>query len=348
MIEDKVTGRQRPRGRLWWWVAAMGLPVLVVAVASSSGPEPEARSAGDARPRSEADGTPMARAVDRLSRNDLQAAEALFAEALAGLREADGQRWVRAAFGYATCLHQRQPITPERIAEADTLYARIVETDRASLFAARALLCRGRIAELRDYPGDRRAPDSARPYFLRVIERWPEHEYAVEAALRYAGTFVEQGYHARGMDATDWEARTAAVREGVDFLEGFLADREPSRIVRGAWEFLGDVYWWYFQDPEPSLRAYLRATGDQRMLEGDDPIPQKLNLDRVNPGFLYWRIAELARMSGQREVAREYYSRLVTEVPSYGQGTMAQIRMREMGFAEDEIPRFETFGKEAR
>lgn len=288
---------------------------------------------------------PLERPTRLLSQNRLEQAEPLFRAALETLPQGS-EDWVRAAFGLANILHQYVPASRDRIEEAKSIYERLVEISPGSDIGIRSRLLIGCVYEWRDYAGDTRDFESARPYYLEVVELAPQDPVGVEAALRYASTYIKAAYDPPpGPLRDDWEAREALALQGVRFLEAELVKREPSPFTRGAWEFIGEVYGIFLQDWQPALEACLRATGDYGMLKGEPPVKQKLNLDRINPGYMYWRIGQLALRTGHEEIAKEYFTRIIIETPVY-KSSHARRHLRQLGVPEDQIPEIETFVRE--
>lgn len=280
---------------------------------------------------------PLLHAITLLSQNRLEKAEAAF-KALMEDAEPGSQRWLQSAFGYANCLHQLMPASADRINRARELYEQIHATAPDSPIGIRCLLLIGNIHDWSDYVGDEEDNEKARPYYLQVVEKAPQVTVGLEAAMRYAVTWIELGYNPPPEVAPDdWETRRDYGRKGVEFLEAELMKREPGPAYYAAWEMLTVVYRQLFIDFQMALETALRATGDYGMLHGEPPVEPKRNLDRINPGYMYWRIGLLARKLGYREIAYEYYTQIIEEVHTY-KGAHARRILREMGFPEESIP----------
>ena len=88
------------------------------------------------------------------------------------------------------------------------------------------------------------------------------------------------------------------------------------------WLYMGDVYFDPLEDYGRCVEAYLKA--DERNC-----------LEPGQEGFFYWRIAYLAHTKLNRpDLAIPYYTKLITEVPSYGRGYQAQMALTELGVKE--------------
>ncbi len=285
---------------------------------------------------------PLALAIAELAHDKLDQAEPLFREVMEESTPGS-ELWLRAAYGYGICLHQSTPATPERIARARETYEAIIAAAPDTLYGLRARFQIGNILEWRDFAGDERDYEEARAFYLEVAEQAPDEPVGFEAVLRYACTFVIPAYDPPpGIDPYDWEARRALADPGVAFLLEHLERRPRDAFYRAGWEFLSLAYAHLYGDFEKALEAALKSTGDYGMLHGEPPVEEKKNLDRINPGYMYWRIAYLARQLGHREIAYEYYTQIIREVPTY-KGAHAQRILEEMGFPPEAIPAIEQF-----
>jgi len=240
-----------------------------------------------------------------LSSRNFEAARELFGSVIKETGPGT-EPWAHAVFGVAVSAHQRSPSTRKGVEEAERLYRLLLEKAAGSKFAPRAVLSLGRLAELRDYYEDPVDLETARQWYRRVIDDWPELPIAGEATLRLSATFV-QTYD------------PALVRHGVAMLESWLATRENEPLAAGMWQYLGDTYFSPLADHESSLRCYRKAESIGF-------------LDANNVGTLFWRMAVLAeRFVKDRERAVEYYGKVIRSGAASGKGYQAQISLERLG-----------------
>lgn len=250
-----------------------------------------------------------------LSSRNFEAAHKLFTTVI---KEAarGSEQWAHAVFGSAVCAHHRSPTTEKRIEEAERLYNLLLESAADSKFAPRSALSLGRLTELRDYYEDEVNLEAARQWYGRVLNDWPDLPIAGEATLRLAATFV-QTYD------------PAQVRHGVKLLETWLATREDEPLAAGMWQYLGDTYFYPLADHETSLRCYRKAEAIGF-------------LDSNNVGTLFWRMAVLAeRFLEDRELAVEYYGKVIRSGAASGKGYQAQIALERLGAPVPELKLYE-------
>ena len=225
--------------------------------------------------------------------------------------------WQQAILGKAICAQHRTPCGPEAIKEAIRLNDELIQTSPSSPYARRAMLNLGRIAELVDYYRDPVDLEQARKWYRKVAEMKPEPPEAGEAVLRLAGAFI-QTYD------------EPQVREGIRILEEWLQAHPREPLAALMWQYLGDT--WYLP-----LNAYAKAL--DCYLEAD-----RLGImEKGREGLLYWRMAVLAdRWLHNREVAVQYYTKIITQTPTSGMGYEAQLALKRLGAPVPEIAIFQT------
>jgi len=250
-----------------------------------------------------------------LSSRNFEAAKELFGSVIK--ETAPGSEpWAHAVFGAAVCAHHRSPTTQKRVEDAARLYHLLLESVAGSKFAPRAALNLGRLAELRDYYEDPVDLEAARNWYRRVIDRWPDLPIAGEATLRLAATFVQT------YDMPE-------VRHGVDLLETWLTTRDDEPLAAGMWQYLGDIYFYPLADHAASLSCYRKG--------------EALGfLDPNNIGTLFWRMAILAeRFLEDRELAVEYYGKVIRTGAASGKGYQAQQALERLGAPVPELQLFQ-------
>jgi len=236
---------------------------------------------------------------------DFTRAEPLFRQVRQSQPAGSGP-WIQATFALATCLHHHIPPSAKRVALARKLFADLARNYPQHRCAARALMNVARIDELRDYHKDRIDVPSARKIYRQVIQRYRDRPIAGEATLRLAQSYI-----------TTFDE--PQVREGVKLLEAWLKQRPQDPLAGVMWLMLGDAYFYPLQDYRRCVDAYVRA--------------DELNsLEPGREGLFYWRIATVARRKlDDRDLAVTYYTKLITDAPSYGKGYEAQLILKQLG-----------------
>lgn len=258
------------------------------------------------------------------------------------LAEAGSPAWIEATFGLATATHHRLPVTPESVREAVSYFRELLQYDQSSDLAARSLMSIGRAHEVLDYDSDSQDLETAREIYEQVVQGWPETNVAYEASIRIGSIYIQGAYDPRETALrADWTGRLERMHTGIAHLRK-LAETYPDHpLTPGVWEFIGNIY--LLLPPshamkEQALRAYLNATGDRNLLDGAEPVMKKTNMDRIDAGYLYLRIASIAHQLGEREVAFEYYCLLISEASSYNRGPVAALQLTEhLGYTHEEI-----------
>jgi len=251
----------------------------------------------------------------KLSSRNFEAAHEIFDRVIK--ETATGtEPWAHAVFGAAVCAHHWSPTTEKRNREAERLYRLLLEKRTDSRYAPRSALSLGRLAELRDYYEDPVDLDGARHWYQRVIDDWPDLPISGEATLRLAATFV-QTYDAE------------QVRHGAELLETWLETREHEPLAAGMWQYLGDTYFNPLEDHKTSLRCYRKAEAIGF-------------LDSNNVGTLFWRMAILAeRFLEDRDLAVEYYGKVIRSGAASGKGYQAQLALERLGAPVPELRLFQ-------
>jgi tetratricopeptide (TPR) repeat protein len=282
-------------------------------------------------------------AYELLSKSELDGAVPLLERARRLLPEGS-QGWLEATFGLATATQHVLPVTPDSIDRATTLFREILEHEVDSPLAARTYLNLGRIAEVFDFGGDQQDFSVAREHYQTVMTRWGGERIGSEAALRFGSTFIQEGYFPPEEKRNDWNWRVERMLHGVDVLKDWLARYPGTDLAPGIWEYIGHTFLLMPPDENldqwrrQALEAYLHAAGDEGMLQGAPPAPEKSNMDRVDPGYFYFRLALLAHQQGLREIALEYYTRLIAETPEYARGPEAALQLTaNLGFTRAEV-----------
>ena len=126
----------------------------------------------------------------------------------------------------AICAQQITPPTRSNLDEACVLFKQVAEQCQDERIVIRSIINLGRVAELRDYPGDEIDLDKARSYYQQVIDRWPNTDEANEAMLWIAGTYIQV------LDDA------VATEQGIKLLEQWLSQRPSNPFASTMWGLL--------------------------------------------------------------------------------------------------------------
>jgi len=244
--------------------------------------------------------------------------------------------WEKATYGMAVCAQQTMPASKLTIGEAQSLFEELRTKTPKSVFAPRATMNLGRIAELRNYEGFQIDLAKARGYYQQVMDTWPEQDIAGEAALRCGATYVIGSEHGveHKPEATPAEVEALnkdEARKGVKVILDWLALKEKKGqkevLASAMWQYLGDTYFCPLEQYKESLAAYEQC--------------DKLGWAQAGrQGAIYWRMAVMAEqrvVPMDREAAVKFYTKSIKETPTYGMGYESQIALRRLGAPVPEI-----------
>lgn len=232
--------------------------------------------------------------------------------------EVGSERWQKATYALAVCLHQVSPVQPANLTEADTLYGEIVDKAPGSVFAPRSLLNRGRLAELIDFYQDKIDLPKAREYYATIATTWPDQDIAGEATLRRAGTYIQTN------DPAD-------VTQGIAVLSDWLAAHPQDPLAAAMWHYLGDTYFLHQADHAKAVAAYRAADDLGLMWRGRESI-------------VWWRIARIAEEHlKDRDLAVRYYTRICTDAQTSGRAFEAQKALAKLGAPIPELTAFSSY-----
>jgi tetratricopeptide (TPR) repeat protein len=257
----------------------------------------------------------LKRATDGLSQFSLDWPQKLF-EQVRARAERGSPQWQQATYGLATC-RQFQSLDSGLTASAEALYRELVEVAPTSIFAPRALLNLGRIAELPDYHQDPIRLDEARKRYQEVIAGWKDQPIAGEATMRLASTYAQTG-----------TAGDAA--QGLALLRSWLDAHPADPLAPAMWQWMGDVHFIFLQQPSEALDCYLKA----------DALGILWN---SREGILWWRMARLAERVGRRDVAVTYFTKICTDAQTSGRAFEAQLALGRLGVKPPELTAFAAY-----
>ncbi len=222
-----------------------------------------------------------------------------------------GTAWRDATLGLALCLHQRQPDVRADKERAATLYDELIAASAGDAVQATALLLRGKLAQLVDYFGDDEDPLAAAVFYERVLRDWSDSPCAPEAALYLAQTAIF---------SMDREQAAG----GIARLATWLQAHPDNPFAATQWLLISLGYRMPLENEGAAAEAGLSV------LQAGLPMTAKRD-------GLYWRIAAMAQQAGKRELARDCYARIITEVQRSAYAYMARQRILAMGFEAPEL-----------
>jgi tetratricopeptide (TPR) repeat protein len=226
-------------------------------------------------------------------------------------------RWRQATLGLALCLHQRQPDTKADKDTARELYDELIQASNDHDIQATALLLRGKLDQLIDYFGDKEDFSSAARHYERILKQWPHSRCADQAALHLAQTAV-------------FSMDKASTSNAVEKLGKWVNSNPANHYAATQWLLLSLAYRVPLDNPSAAV--------DTSILAVDAGLPKEMAVDT-----LYWRIASLAESIGKTDIARDFYTRIISEIQRSRYTYSAQQQIKGMGFTPPElIDPFET------
>jgi tetratricopeptide (TPR) repeat protein len=221
------------------------------------------------------------------------------------------REWYTATLGLALCLHQRQPDMRADKDRAAGLYDELILATPKNEIQATALLLRGKLEQFVDFFGDEADPSAAAAYYARVLRDWPASICAHEAVLYLAQTAIFT------MDKRQANA-------GIARLRAWIEAHPDNPFAATQWLLVSLAYRMPFEDVGTAAEVGLNAL--------HAGLPKETKLDG-----LYWQIANMARQAGKRELARDFYARIIQEVQRSTYAYMARQRILDMGLDAPEL-----------
>jgi tetratricopeptide (TPR) repeat protein len=213
--------------------------------------------------------------------------------------------WAEATFGYALCLHYRQPDQADDKRQAAELYDALLATPAPEALQPLLLLLRGRLADQVDYFGDQPDPAAARACYDRLLAEHPASPLVHQAML-----------YRTQLAVTTMQPET--IRPALAELRDWLARHPDNPCASVQWILIGRTCTYPLAQPAEAVAAYRQAEAAG--------LPRQVRRDSY-----YWRLANLAEQAGDRATAITYYRRLIVEVQRTAFAYEAQLRLRELG-----------------
>lgn len=202
----------------------------------------------------------------------------------------------------------RSPPSQQNMQLARSRFETIINDFPGSPYAPRALRNLGRMAEIRNFPGDVLDPESARVHYLRLLNEYPDSPLTWEAVIRIAGTYI-QNYDNEEL-----------ILQGLYGLEESLKDGNYTftPVQRSImWQYLAITYLEYLGDKKNFLRCNEQAESYGLVNDGQ--------LNRY-----YLRSAKVAEAAGDFERALNYYKHCIDMFPPGGLRSSAKAKVREI------------------
>lgn len=254
----------------------------------------------------------LAEAVRLMSYYDFDNARELLRKHLPRM-ETDTPAWMRGQYLWAIANWQSVPGSPDRIENAVQALQTILDRHPRDPLMPLALRALGRIAEIEDFPGDPRDRETARRYYERIRQEWPESVVADEATLWLAGLH--------------WQVsdQPGELAKGLQVLLDYLQEHPENQFAALMQEKLGETYWKQLHDAERALFHFQAA--DRLGWTNRNTI--SLNLQRMG---------QLAEELARWEVAAGYYARIIKDYPRDASVWLCRQKIRQLAEAHPGLP----------
>jgi tetratricopeptide (TPR) repeat protein len=219
-----------------------------------------------------------------------------------------------ATYGLAAVWDLRMPMTEQDKKLAESLYRKVVEKYPDSRVAPWAMLAIARIKHLVPI-GQEPDYDEVRKAYRTVWQKYPETQAGQEAFIHLQATYI------RTMDDAQIDPAVAA-------LHKFIEDHPDSGLCYAAWSLLAEAYR-IQRKPDELLKAQIETLNSHE-------------IDKTNPfienSWSYWKIATTAEFeTGDFDIARKYYQRLIDEYPQDIRCYGSEEALRRMDRTEQKI-----------
>ena len=211
------------------------------------------------------------------------------------------------------------PPVPDDVRRSAVQFAELADRFPDHELAPSALLYMGRVHDIRDFMGDEPDFESARAAYRRILDDYPDHLLAGDAAIRYGMTFIKQVKDPEQM------------AHGVAFIADWLEEHPDSLHRPLILLFLANMYDQFLHDRPKAFEYYLPAaeTGfvnpgragnnNWRLLELAVEVGlTSVDVDPGNEGWFGWDLAQVPEE--YLRVAIETAQRIITDYPRSGRG----------------------------
>jgi tetratricopeptide (TPR) repeat protein len=235
----------------------------------------------------------------------------------------DHELYYKSLFAKATSAQHITPPTQVLLDEATTLFEQIAKDCPDKELVGRSIINLGRIAELRDYPGDVVDLETARKFYDQVIATYHGLDLADEAILWKAGSFIQI--------VGDIQSKN----KGVAMLEDWLAKRPNNIFASPMWTYLGQTYELELNNAPRALHCFVEA--DKIGLPAESQV-----------SAYYWRIAIMAeKIPSELDTCITYYQKIIQITPTSGRAFEAKLALEALAKAHPEkniqVPEIELY-----
>ena len=262
---------------------------------------------------SDSSGDPVISGWEHFRLGEFKEAVASF-ESVLESRDCNADYLADATYGLATVWDLRMPMTDQDKDLAESLYREVAEGNPNHRLAPWSMLAIARIKHLVQI-GSVPDYDEVRRAYTAVWEKYPDNQAGQEAFVYLQATYI------RTMDNVKIDQATAA-------LHKFIEDHPRSGLRYAAWSLLAEAYTIQHK-PDELLHAEIETLKAQE-------------IDKTNPfienSWRYWKIATTAEFeTGDFDVARDYYRRLMDEYPQDIRCYGSEEALRRMDRTEQKI-----------
>jgi tetratricopeptide (TPR) repeat protein len=225
-----------------------------------------------------------------VSVSEFDRAESIFSKVIAGSTRGSRDELL-ARFGLANAYQHRKPLP--KYQEAEEVYASLINDDKEGEIGGWSALAIARMAHLQLYEVGKLLPTQTdlapvQKKYQEVMKNFMGSPAADEAAVFFAGCYVEQ-------------LRPGAARGAVVFLEPWISAHPESAHLSAAYFQLAAAHE-ILNDRKAQLQALIKA--------------DETRVDRNPDGARYFKVASVAELANEKEIARKYYQKTLKEFPT--------------------------------
>lgn len=220
--------------------------------------------------------------------------------------------WQKIVYALATTHHYMTPASESHVKQAEQFYRQLIEQSQSpSPLATRAMLNLGRLAEVQDYRGDQTDLPAAQAWYRQAMQAGQGQAIQHEAAMRLGALFLQQ------------HEKPEVVRQGITFMTAYMKEHPNHFFAGPMWQLMGEAYATILHEPDAAAEAFVQADA--------------CGIVSAQPGFYYWRIANMDEKAGRMERAIRYYKKIITHAPNSGRAYESQIRLQKLKQAHPEL-----------
>jgi outer membrane protein assembly factor BamD (BamD/ComL family) len=225
-------------------------------------------------------------------------------EQLHGSLAVTDENWALVTYSYAISAWLKTPTTASNVALSVSLLESLTEQYPHSIYTASALIDLGRIAEIADFRGDPTDVHTARRYYQRVIEEFPNSDMSIRATLFLAQTYAQT-------------FKIEDINKAIELLENCMAEQTDDRWMGILGQYIGELYENYLHQPNNAIDPLLIAT--------EAGLPRKADMDSV-----LWRTGVLAQNAGRDLLAARIFNQIIQDYPRTVFKGVSQRRLEQL------------------